>query len=77
MIIKYNFDRGGQYSIIGLLDDIELNNLEPEEVDEFKKLKFSLNIIFNEKDMLQEIIDNKRSLEKKRKTGEKSKYVMD
>ena len=53
MIIKYDFDRGGgSIRLWGLLDDIELNNLEPEEVDESKKLKFSLNIIFKEKDML-------------------------
>ena len=52
MIIKYDFDRGGSIRLWGLLDDIELNNLELEEVDESKKLKFSLNIIFNEKDML-------------------------
>jgi hypothetical protein len=43
---------GGSIRLWGLLDDIELNNLELEEVDESKKLKFSLNIIFNEKDML-------------------------
>lgn len=38
---------GGSIRLWGLLDDIELNNLEPEEVDEFNKKQLAAQSLKN------------------------------